>query len=319
MKIVILDGYSVNPGDLSWDDLARLGDLTVYPRTSPDEVGERIGEADIVLTNKVIIDKVAFDAAPRLKYVGVLATGYNVVDLPEASRRGIVVTNIPSYSTDSVAQTVYALLLAIYNRVEYYAGQNRDGRWSHARDFCYWDYPSRELAGKTMGIVGLGHIGTTVARIALAMGMIVKAVTSKTQNELPAGVTKTSIDQLFSESDVVTIHCPLTESTRHLVNAGRLSLMKSSSVLINTSRGPVVDEDALADALNTGKIYAAGIDVMSVEPPSPDNPLLSARNCFITPHIAWATVEARTRLIAIACANVAAFISGSPVNQVNRV
>ncbi len=316
MNIVVLDGYAANPGDLSWDKLEKLGCLTVYDRTPASETLNRAKDADIVLTNKVILDADKLRKLPKLKYIGVLATGYNVVDVAAAHELGIVVTNIPAYSTDSVAQMVFAHILNITQRVGHYAEQNRNDRWTDNPDFCYWDTPLTELSGKTIGIVGLGNTGSATARIALAFGMKVKAFTSKEQSALPDGIEKVSIDELFSASDIVSLHCPLTESTKELVNSARLKQMKPSSVLINTGRGPLVNEKDLADALNNGVIYAAGVDVLSTEPPKPDNPLLTARNCFITPHVAWATTEARIRLMDIAVRNVAAFISGSPVNMV---
>lgn len=292
MKIVILDGYGMNPGDMSWQPIAGLGDLTVYDRTAPDEVVARAAGAEIVLTNKTVIGAAEIAALPALKYIGVLATGYNVVDIAAARTRGIIVTNIPAYSTDSVAQMVFAHILAITNRVEHYTAENRAGAWSSCADFCYWDEPICELAGKTIGVVGFGNIGRAVARIALAFGMKVRAYTSKDQATLPDGVVKTPMDELFAVSDIVSLHCPLTDSTRHLVNGTRLAAMKPSAILINTGRGPLVDDDALAAALRTGRIRAAGIDVMTCEPPAADNPLLSAPNCYITPHQAWATTEA---------------------------
>lgn len=320
MKIVVLDGYGMNPGDLSWDDLRKLGhvDVTVYDRTSASEVMERSAGAEILLTNKTVLDRKAIENLPDLKYIGVLATGYNVVDIEAARERGVVVTNIPSYSTASVAQMVFALLLAITNEVEHYTADNRSGRWSRNADFCYWDSPLMELAGKTFGIVGFGNIGSKVACIALAMGMKVMALTSKQADALPAGVEKAEdLDQLLRESDVVSLHCPLTDSTRHLINADTLSKMKPTAILINTGRGPLVDEIALAEALNSGNLRGVGIDVLSCEPPTIDNPLLYARNCYTTPHIGWATVEARQRLMDIAVANVANFIDGTPTNVVN--
>ena len=317
MKIVVLDGYGANPGDLSWEPLKRLGNLTVYDRTAPSELLQRAEDADMLLTNKVALDAAAISSLPKLKYIGVLATGYNIVDVAAAANHGVVVTNIPAYSTESVAQMVFAHILNITQRVGYYAEENHRGRWSANPDFCYWDTPLSELAGKTIGIIGLGNTGRATARIALAFGMKVLAFTSKSQQELPVGVEKASMDRLFQECDIVSLHCPLTDTTRNLVDADRLRMMKSSAVLINTGRGPLVDEKALADALNTGVIYAAGMDVLSSEPPRSDNPLLSARNCFITPHIAWATFEARTRLMQIAVENAAAFIKGTPINCVN--
>lgn len=319
MKIVVLDGYTENPGDLSWDGLRELGDCTVWDRTAESQVAERAADAEIVLTNKVPIGRAAFDALPRLKYVGVLATGYNIVDLAAAADHGVVVTNIPAYSTDSVAQMVMAHLLNMVNRVQHYTDEVRGGKWSSCPDFCFYDTPVFELSGKTMGIVGLGHIGMAVARIALSMGMKVLAYTSKDAAALPDGVAKAgSIDDLFAASDVVTLHCPLTADTRHLVDARRLKLMKRSAMLINTGRGPLVDEQALADALNAGKIYAAGVDVLSQEPPRADNPLLTARNCHFTPHIAWASREARVRLMQTAVDNVKNFLAGKPVNVVSK-
>lgn len=318
MKIIVLDGYTLNPGDLSWDALRRLGDVTVYDRTAPAEVIARAAGAEIVLTNKTVIDRRTIESLPALRYIGVLATGYNVVDTAAARERGVAVTNIPSYSTASVAQLVFALLLAATNGVEHYTAANSAGRWSRNPDFCYWDTPLVELAGKTFGIVGFGHIGSKVAAIAAAFGMRAMALTSKPADRLPAGVAKAvDLGELLSSSDVVSLHCPLTPSTEHLINADTLAVMKPSAILINTGRGPLVDEQALADALNCGRLRAAGVDVLSCEPPSADNPLLHARNCYTTPHIGWATVEARTRLMDIAVANVADFLAGTPANVVN--
>lgn len=319
MKIVVLDGYGMNPGDLSWSEIEALGSLTVYPRTAPADVLARASGADAVLTNKTVLDGATLRALPGLKYVGVLATGYNVVDIDTARELGIVVTNIPAYSTASVAQMVFAHLLAVTNRVEHYTADNHAGRWTDCPDFCYWDESVTELAGKTFGIVGFGNIGRAVARIALAFGMRVLAFTSKAADALPEGVEKAAdMRELFSRSDVLSLHCPLTADTRRLVCADTLALMKPSAILINTGRGPLVDEAALADALNAGRLRAAGVDVLSSEPPSADNPLLSARNCYITPHIAWASTEARRRLMAITASNLRAFLAGSPVNNVAR-
>lgn len=318
MKITVLDGYGMNPGDLSWDRLKALGNVTVYDRTAPKETIERSAGAEIILTNKTIIDREIIEKLPELKYIGVLATGYNVVDTAAAHEKGIVVTNIPAYSTDSVAQMVFSLLLAITNNVEHYTADNRAGRWSRNADFCYWDSPLTELAGKTFGIVGFGNIGSKVAGIALAFSMKVLALSSKSLDALPAGVRKADdLDQLLSESDVLSLHCPLTDSTKHLINASTLAKMKPSAILINTGRGPLVDEKALAEALNCRALRGAGVDVLSCEPPTIDNPLLYARNCYITPHLGWATFEARQRLMDIAVANVANFIKGSPTNVVN--
>lgn len=340
MKTVILDGYTANPGDLSWDGLKELGELQVYDRTSPEELLRRAEEAEVLLTNKVIINADAMAALPQLRYIGVLATGYNVVDVAEAHRRGIVVTNIPAYSTMSVAQMVMAHLLNITNRVALHAEAVRNGEWERSKDFCLTPtltkeegdptHPSTppserkgeasliELDGLTFGIVGLGNIGMQVAKMAQAFGMQVMAVTSKKEDVLrPLGIRKASgYGQLFSEADVVSLHCPLTPETHHLVNRDRLALMKPTAIIINTGRGPLIDEQALADALAEGKLYAAGLDVLTEEPPRHGSPLISAPNCFITPHIAWASLAARRRLIAIATENVAAFLHGKPQNVV---
>ena len=318
MKITVLDGFTLNPGDLSWEQLENLGELTVYDRTSPEMVVERACGSEIVLTNKVVLDRAILDRLPDLKYIGVLATGYNVVDVEAAREKGIVVTNIPAYSTDSVAQMVFALLLAVTNRVETFTAKNRIGRWSDSVDFCYWDAPLTELAGKYFGIVGLGNIGRKVAVIARAFGMKVLALTSKDKNELPEGVEKAaSLQDLLSRSDVVSLHCPLTDATRSLINSSTLKMMKPSAILINTGRGPLIDESDVAEALKEGVIAAAAVDVLTTEPPKVDNPLLSAPNCYITPHVAWASTEARRRLMYIATANVAAFLAGNPRNRVN--
>lgn len=317
MKIVILDGYTANPGDLSWGSLKEMGEVTVYERTRREEIAGRAADADIVLTNKVVMDREMMALLPRLKYIGVLATGYNVVDIEAARERDIIVTNVPAYSTESVAQTVFAHLLTVTNRTEHYAQQNRLGRWAENRDFCYWDTELTELAGKTMGIVGLGHIGRRVAEIALAFGMQVKAMTSKKAEELPAGIQKAELQSLLASADVVSLHCPLTEGTRHLIHRETLRLMKPTAILINTGRGPLVDDEALAEALNEGRLRAYCADVVTEEPPKADHPLLHAPNAFITPHIAWATVEARKRLLQTAIGNVEAFVNGHPVNVVS--
>ena len=316
MKIVILDGYTANPGDRSWKGLEALGELTVYDRTKADETVARAAEADIVLTNKVIINKEVIAQLPRLKYVGVLATGYNVVDIEAAHERGIIVTNVPAYSTESVAQMVFAHLLTVTNRTEHYAILNRQGRWSTNPDFCYWDTEMTELAGKTFGIVGLGNIGSRVALIALAFGMKVKALTSKTADALPAGIEKASLEELLATSDVVSLHCPLTDSTRRMVNGETLRQMKPTAILINTGRGPLVDDLAIAEALEEGRLAAFCADVLTEEPPKADHPLLKQPNAFITPHIAWATKEARSRLIQVATDNVRSFLSGKAINVV---
>ena len=316
MKIVVLDGYALNPGDLSWTGMEALGELTVYERTSPSEVLERSAGAEVLITNKTVITAEHMAALPQLKYIGVLATGYNVVDIDEARNRGIVVTNIPAYSTASVAQMVFAHMLNITQRVGYYATENANGRWTNSVDFCYWDTDLVELDGKKMGIVGLGNIGRATARIAQAFGMEVLVVTSKEQSALPEGMKKVTLDELFAQSDVVSLHCPLTPDTKEMVNAARLQTMKPSAILINTGRGPLVNEQDLADALNKGRIAAAGLDVLSVEPSVTGNPLLGARNCFITPHIAWATKEARIRLMDIAVNNLKSYQEGIIINNV---
>ena len=318
MKIVVLDGYGLNPGDLSWNGMNALGELTVYDRTSPSEMLERSQGAEVLITNKTLITADNMAELPELKYIGVLATGYNVVDIDAAKARGIVVTNIPAYSTASVAQMVFAHILNITQRVGYYADENVKGRWTDSVDFCYWDTNLVELDGKKMGIVGYGNIGKATARIALAFGMEVLAYTSKEQKDLPQGVKKVTLDELFVESDVISLHCPLTPDTKELVNAKRLSMMKSSAILINTGRGPLVNEQDLADALNEGRIAGAGLDVLSVEPSVAGNPLLSAKNCFITPHIAWATKEARTRLMDIAVNNLKSYQEGNIINNVAK-
>ena len=318
MKIVVLDGYCLNPGDLSWEDMASLGDLRVYDRTSPAELLNRAEGAEVLITNKTLITGNDMEALPQLKYIGVLATGYNVVDVESAKEKGIVVTNIPAYSTNSVAQMVFAHLLNITQRVGHYACMNRQGKWSDNADFCYWDTELIELNDKWMGIIGFGNIGQATARIALSFGMKVGVFTSKAQSELPEGVKKMSLEEIFKNCDVVSLHCPLTPSTQEMVNAERLNLMKPNAILINTGRGPLINEQDLADALNEGKILAACLDVLSTEPPLSTNPLLSARNCFITPHIAWATKEARIRLMKIAVNNLNEFMKGNIINNVAK-
>lgn len=319
MNICVLDGYTLNPGDLDWGSLSKLGNLKVYDRTMPSEIIERAIESEIVLTNKVIIDDNTMAQLPKLRYIGVLATGYNVVDIEAARKRGIIVTNIPAYSTNSVAQMVFAHILNIVQQVDTYAKEAQEGKWTNCPDFCYYNHTLMELAGKTIGIVGLGNTGMATARIAAAFGMKVVALTSKTADRLPEGITPVSLDELLHESDIVSLHCPLTDSTRELINKTTLAKMKKSAILINTGRGPLVNEADLATALNNGDIQAFGADVLSKEPPTADNPLLSAKNCFITPHIAWATIDARRRLMEIAAENISQFIQGETiVNQINK-
>lgn len=318
MKITVLDGYAANPGDLSWDGLREFGELSVYPRLSPEEVLEKAADSEILLTNKVQFTAEVLSKLPRLRYLGILATGYNTVDLDAAAACGVTVTNIPAYSTDSVVQSAFALILAITNRVEHYTSLNRNGRWSSNPDFCYWDTPLMELAGKTIGIVGLGNIGLRVAQLSRGFGMDVFAMTSKDASSLPDGIQKTTLEGLLAVSDIVSLHCPLTDSSRNMINSHTLSCMKPGAILINTGRGPLVDEQAVADALQSGKLGAYGADVLCEEPPVSGSPLLSAPNAFITPHIAWATVEARSRLLRAAVENVRAFLSGKPQNVVSK-
>lgn len=318
MKITVLDGYGLNPGDLSWEEFEKLGHLTVYDRTSPEDLIERSKDSDVLLTNKTVIDAAVLEALPKLKYIGVLATGYNVVDTEAAGKRGVVVTNIPAYSTMSVAQHVFALLLAVTDRPEHYSIEVADGKWNRSKDFCFWDTQLTELAGKKFGIVGYGNIGRAVANIAVAFGMEVIVHTSKPQSTLPEGIKKVTLVELYRDSDVISLHCPLTTSTKEMINKSTLSEMKDGVILINTGRGPLVDEEAVASALKEGKLRAYCADVLSIEPAKEGNPLIGAPNAFITPHIAWATKEARTRLMDIALENLRAFLRGEASNVVNR-
>jgi glycerate dehydrogenase len=317
MKIVILDGFTANPGDLSWERLAALGELTVYERTAAQQTIERAAEAEIVLTNKVLLRRQEIEQLPKLRYIGVLATGYNVVDIDAACERGIVVTNVPAYSTESVVQMVFAHLLTVTNRTEHYARQNREGRWTSSPDFSYWDTRLTELAGKTFGIVGLGNIGSRVAAIANAFGMKVMAYTSKEASLLPPDIHKGTMAEVLEQSDVVSLHCPLTDNTHHLICRDTLKLMKPTAILINTGRGPLVCEEDVAEALNTGSLYAYCADVLSKEPAEASNPLLKCPTAYITPHIAWATEEARRRLVDVAVGNVCAFVGGTPQNVIS--
>lgn len=317
MKIVILDGYTVTQDDLDWSALNNIAEVEVYDRTAPEDVVARCKGAEMVLTNKVILDAAILNMLPRLMYIGVLATGYNVVDLEAASRQSIVVTNIPAYSTNSVAQMVFSHILNIVSRVDHYANENRKGRWSNSQDFCYLDHGLMELAGKKMGIIGLGNTGMATARIALGFGMDVLAYTSKDEDELPEGIKKMDIDDLLAVADIISLHCPLNDKTRHLINAKSIATMKRSAIIINTGRGPLVNDADLAEALNTDQIAAYGAEVLTTEPAPADNPLLSASNCYLTPHIAWATREARQRLINTCVNNIKAFIDGEAENQVN--
>jgi len=315
MKIVVLDGYTINPGDLSWEGLEGLGECAVYDRTPPEKVVERAAGAEVVLTNKVVLDGAVMARLPALKYIGVLATGYNVVDTAAARERGIVMTNVPAYSTRSVAQLVMALVLELAHHVGDHSRGVHEGRWTRSPDFAYWDWPLVELDGLAMGIVGFGQTGRAVAELARAFGMRV-LVHTRTPKAGPS-VEFVDLETLLRRSDVVSLHCPLTPETEGLVNAGRLALMKPTAFLINTSRGPVVNEHDLAEALNTGRIAGAGLDVLSTEPPKADNPLLAAKNCFITPHFAWATRAARERMMKTVVANVRGFLAGRSKNVVN--
>lgn len=318
MKIVILDGFSTNPGDLTWDNFKELGDLTVYPRADYSDLDAIAADADIVLTNKIVFDAENLAKLKKAKYIGILATGYNTVDTEAAKKMGILVANIPAYSTQSVAQMTFAHILNITNRVDYYANENRKGRWTESKDFCYWDTPLPELDGKTIGIVGLGNTGKAVARIAYAFGMNIFAYTSKNASDLPAGIKKSTMDGLLSSCDILTLHCPLNDSTREMINKATLSKMKRGAILINTGRGPLVNEQDVADALESGQLSGFGADVLCQEPPKKGSPLFNQPNAFITPHIAWATYEARKRLMDIAYNNVKAFIEGKPQNIVNK-
>ncbi len=317
MHIVVLDGYTLNPGDLSWAPLEALGTCTIHDRTPVPEIVSRSREADAILTNKTPLDAKTLGQLPRLRYVGVLATGFNVVDIEAARARGIPVTNVPSYSTLSVAQAVFAHILNLTHHVGHHAGTVRDGAWSSSKDFCYWVFPPVELAGLTMGIVGFGRIGQAVAGIAHAMGM--RVIAHSPDPPADSFVEFLALEEVFRQSDVLSLHCPLTEETRNIVNRRRLGIMQSSAFLINTGRGPLVDEEALAEALNGGVIAGAGLDVLSVEPPPPTNPLLTARNCHITPHLAWATRAARVRLLQAAAENLRCFLEGRSCNVVNDV
>nr|WP_294794398.1 D-2-hydroxyacid dehydrogenase [uncultured Mucilaginibacter sp.] len=319
MKIVVLDGYTLNPGDISWDGLKQLGEVHIYDRTAPDELLERAKGAAVLLSNKTPINADAIEALPDLKYIGLLATGYNVIDVEAAKKRGIVVANAPGYGTTSVVQQTFALLLELTQRVQRHSDSVMAGDWSRSADFCYWNFPLVELAGKTIGIIGFGHIGQQVGDVATAFGMnIIGNSRTRTDQSARKNFRWADVPELLEQADVVSIHCPLFPETQGLINADNLKRMKSSAYLINTSRGPIIVDQDLADALNNGTIAGAGIDVLSVEPPRADNPLFTAKNCIITPHIAWATKEARLRLMEMVVNNVATFIDGAPVNVVNK-
>jgi glycerate dehydrogenase len=318
MRIVILDGYTENPGDLSWSKLEELGELTVYDRTSEEKVVEHIGDAEAVYTNKTPITRQAMEQCPNIKFIGVLATGYNIVDVAAAKKRGVSVTNIPTYGTAAVGQFAIAMLLEICHHVAHHSEAVHEGRWETNDDWCFWDYPLIELADKTMGIIGFGRIGQTTGRIEKALGMKVIAydeIQSASGSEIG---TYVDLETLMSTSDVIALHCPLFPATQGIINKENISKMKDGVIILNNSRGPLVVEQDLADALNVGKVYAAGVDVVSTEPIKGDNPLLSAKNCFITPHISWAPKESRQRLMNIAVENLRKFQAGKPINVVNR-
>ena len=319
MRIVVLDGFALNPGDLSWTNLEQLGEVNLYDRSTPEELPERAARADAVLVNKIVLSAEIIQALTDLKYIGVMATGFNIVDVDTATQRGIPVCNVPTYGTRSVAQMAFAHILEFTQNVGHHSSTVRDqGRWSSSPDFCYWDFPLVELEGQTMGIVGMGRIGITTAQLALAFGMKVLA-SDPLVRDASNGIKMVGLDELFEQSDVISLHCPLTPESKHLVNAQRLSVMKPTAFLVNTSRGPLVDEEALAIALNSGQIAGAGLDVLEVEPPPREHPLYTAKNCRITPHIAWATQAARGRLLKTAVDNLAAFQQGRLQNVVNCV
>ncbi len=322
MKIVILDGYTENPGDLSWEGFEKLGELTVYDRTPLNddaEIMKRIGDAEVVITNKTPLSKAVFDKCTGIKYVGVLATGYNVVDVNAAKEKGIPVCNIPTYGTDAVGQFAIALLLEICHRIGHHSDAVAQGRWQTNDDWCFWDYPLIELSGKKMGIIGYGKIGQSTGRIAQALGMTVLAYDAYKNEDLVCDTCKyVELETLFSEADVISLHCPLFPETEGIINKNSIAKMKDGVIIINNSRGPLIVEEDLKDALNSGKIYAAGLDVVSSEPIKGDNPLLKAKNCLITPHISWAPRESRQRLMDVAVSNLKAFVDGNPVNVVNK-
>ncbi len=319
MKIVILDGYTLNPGDLTWDRLKALGSVTLYERTPKDLIIERVGDAEIILTNKTPLDRVTLSQLPNLKYIGVLATGYNVVDVDAAKTLGVIVTNVPTYGTTAVAQFVFAHLLEICHHVSEHSHAVMDGEWARSQDFCFWHYPLIELAGKVMGIIGMGRIGQATANIAKAFGMKVLAVDAFPIKDLEDEAFKyVDLDQMLSQADVISLHCPLLESTKGIINKTNIEKMKDGVMIINTSRGPLIVEEDLAEALNSGKVAGAGLDVLSIEPATEDNPLLQAKNCMITPHIAWAPKESRGRLLNTAVDNVEKFMENNPVNVVNK-
>lgn len=319
MKIVVLDGYTLNPGDLSWDGIEQLGKLVVYDRTPADKTIERIGDAEIILTNKVLLSKEILMQTPSVKYIGVIATGYNVVDTTAAKELGIIVTNVPAYSTASVAQLVFAFILELCHHVGEHTREVHSGTWTNSIDFSFWNYPLLELSGKTLGIIGFGAIGQATANIAIAFGMKVLFFSRTKKTELETDMIKsTELEEVLSKSDFISLHCPLTEETKELINKNTIAKMKDGAFIINTSRGSVLDEQDVAEALNSGKLAGVCVDVVSIEPIREDNPLLKAKNCIITPHFAWAAKEARIRLMDTLIANIKAFIDNSPINVVNK-
>ncbi|NLI90078.1 MAG: D-2-hydroxyacid dehydrogenase [Epulopiscium sp.] len=319
MKIVVLDGYTLNPGDLTWEGLEKLGELIVYDRTPEDKISERIKDAEIIFTNKTPLTKETLEQEPNLKYVGVLATGYNVVDVDAAKELGIIVTNIPTYGTTAVAQMTTALLLEMCHHVGEHSEEVRNGGWTNNVDWCFWNHPLIELAGKNAGVIGFGRIGQNFAKIAEALGMNILAYDEYPNKDLESDTVKyVTLDELLAEADVISLHCPLFESTEGIINKDSIAKMKDGVMIVNTSRGPLIVEEDLAEALNSGKVAGAALDVLSVEPPTMDNPLMTAKNCIITPHIAWAPTESRARLMDIAVDNLEKFIAGSPINVVNK-
>ena len=317
MNICILDGYTTNPGDVSWAPLEELGNVTIYEFTKPEDIVERAKDAEILITNKTVLSAETINALPKLQYIGTLSTGFKVIDCEAAKQRGIPVCNVPTYCTTAVAQFTFAMLFNITNKVELHNQSVHKGDWVNSRHFCYWNSDLIDVAGSTLGIIGFGNIGRAVAKIARALDMNV-LVNSRSAKDMPEGCRQVSREELLRESDVVTIHCPLTPDTERMINQDALALMKPTAILINTSRGQVIDEQALADALNQDKLYAAALDVLSQEPPKEDNPLLTAKNCVITPHIAWASKDARSRLIRIAADNITAFVNGNVQNNVAK-
>jgi glycerate dehydrogenase len=318
MKIVVLDGYTENPGDLSWEELGKLGELTVYDRTAEDQILSRIGDAEIVITNKTPLTRATMDACPNMRYIAVLATGYNVVDVAAAKEKGIPVSNVPTYGTASVGQFAIAMLLEICHHVAHHSQTVFEGKWNSCADWCYWDYPLIELDGKTMGIIGFGRIGQTTGKIAKAMGMEILAYDSFPSESGKAIAEYVDLDTLLTQSDVVALHCPLFPETQGIINKDNIAKMKDGVIILNNSRGPLIVEQDLADALNSGKVAAAGLDVVSTEPICGNNPLLQAKNCIITPHISWAPKESRQRIMDCVVDNTVAFLAGTPVNVVNK-